>query len=49
MIPRRVIAIYTPPGENSAKSNPECVRARARACGRVCVCGGNCEQTVNKM
>lgn len=38
MIPRRVIAIYTPRGENSAKSNPECVCACACACGRVCVC-----------
>ena len=28
IIPRRVIAIYTP-GENSAKSNPEYVCARA--------------------
>ena len=36
MIPRRVITIYTP-GENSAKSNPECVCACACACVRACV------------
>ena len=36
MIPRRVIAIIYP-GENSAKSNPKYVRARAGVRVRACV------------
>ena len=47
IIPRRVIAIYTP-GENSAKSKAlTCACGRARA--RVCAHGGNYEQNVNKL
>ena len=38
IIPRRVITIYTPPGENSAKLKAlTCVRGRVRACARACV------------
>ena len=45
IIPRRVITIIYP-GENSAKSNPEYVRACARARAGVCACA---REIVNKL
>ena len=49
IIPRRVIAIYTPRGKILQNLKPLRVCARGRVRGRVCVRGGNYEQTVNKM
>nr|DAF50368.1 MAG TPA: hypothetical protein [Siphoviridae sp. ctBCr48] len=48
MIPRHVITIYIW-GKilQNLKRLRVCARARAR--GRVCVRGGNCERTVNKI